>query len=74
MLAIPGSIWERYRSLAGVAAPWILIAAILLIAGTLEGSAGLSGFNPLLPSSVYLLLALSSLWLMYRRTSGVLDV
>jgi hypothetical protein len=75
MLAtIPASIWDRYRSLASVAAPWALVAAILLIAGMLENPVRLSGVNALLPSSVYLLLAPPSLWLMYRHTSGVLHV
>jgi len=75
MLAtIPASIWDRYRSLASVAAPWALVAAILLIAGMLENPVRLSGVNALLPSSVYLLLAPPSLWLMYQHTSGVLHV
>ena len=71
---VPASIWEKYRSLASVAAPWVLIAIILLIAGMIKGAARFSGLDALLPSSVYLLLAPPSLWLMYRRTSGVLHV
>jgi O-antigen/teichoic acid export membrane protein len=75
MLAIiPASIGEKYWSFASVAAPWILVGTILLIADMLEGTAGFSGLHTLLPSSVYLLLAPPSLWLMYRRTSGVLHV
>ncbi len=74
LAALPVSIWERYRSLAGVASPWILITIILLIASMLEGSAGLSGLSALLPSSVYLLLATPLLWFLYRHTRGAIRV
>jgi O-antigen/teichoic acid export membrane protein len=70
---IPASIGEKYRNFASVAAPWVLIAVILLIAGMLEGTA-VSGLNALLPSSVYLLLAPPLLWLMYRHTRGAVSV
>lgn len=76
MLAIvaPASAWERCRSFASVAAPWTLIAIILLIASMIKGTAAVSGFNALLPSSLYLLLAPPLLWLMYRHTRGALRV
>ncbi|HYL95293.1 MAG TPA: hypothetical protein VET69_05745 [Terriglobales bacterium] len=75
MLAtIPASIWEKYRSFASVAAPWVLVAAVLLIAGMLEDPIRLSGLHALLPSSVYLLLAPPLLWIMYRHTRGALSV
>ncbi|HEY6936702.1 MAG TPA: hypothetical protein VI424_06095 [Terriglobales bacterium] len=75
MLAtIPASIWERYRSLASVAAPWLLVAAVLMIAGMLEEHVAFPGLHALLPSSVYLLLAPPSLWIMYRHTRGALIV
>ena len=69
-IMIPASAWERCRSFAHVVVPWVLIAIILLVASMPR----LSGVNALLPSSVYLLLAPPLLWLMYRRTSGVLHV
>lgn len=75
MLAtLPASIRERYRSLASVAAPWVVVAAILLIAGMLENQVAFPGLNALLPSSVYLLLAPPLLWIMYRHTRGALSV
>ena len=75
MLAIiPASVWDRYRSLASVAAPWLLVAAVLMIAGRLEEHVAFPGLHALLPSSVYLLLAPPSLWLMYRHARGALSV
>jgi hypothetical protein len=74
LASIPASIWEKYRSVASVAAPWVLVAAILLIAGMLENHVVFSGLNVLLPSSVYLLLAPPLLWKMYRHTPGSANV
>lgn len=74
LAALPASLWDRYRSLASVAAPWVLVAAVLMIAGMLEDHVAFPGLHALLPSSVYLLLAPPSLWIMYRHTRGALSV
>jgi O-antigen/teichoic acid export membrane protein len=73
MLAIlaPASAWGRLRSLAGMLAPWVLAAIVLLLVSMIQG---VSGLGALLPSSLYLLLAPPLLWTIHRHTRGALHV
>jgi hypothetical protein len=76
MLAImaPASVWVRLRSLSSILAPWLLVAMILLVVSLPESNTGGSGVGVLLPSILYLLFSVPSLWLVHRFTRGALSV
>ena len=76
MLAImaPASVWARLRSLTSILAPWLLVAMILLVVSLPKNDAGGSGAGALLPSILYLLFSVPSLWLVHRYTRGALSV
>ncbi len=76
MLAImaPASAWARLKSLASISAPWLLVAIILLIVNAARGTVGSSGLQMLLPSTLYLVLAVPMLWAVHRYTRGAIHV
>ncbi|MGE5205515.1 MAG: lipopolysaccharide biosynthesis protein [Chlamydiota bacterium] len=70
----PLSAWDRLKRLVSLAAPWLLVAVILLIVSLPTSLSASYGLGVLLPSSLYLVFAPPLLWTVYRRTRGALHV
>ena len=69
----PMSAWLRLRSFASIAAPWLLVAVILVTVNAAKDYAAGSAIGALLPFSLYLLLAFPLLWTIHQRTRGTLN-
>lgn len=68
----PASLRALLKSLTRILAPWFVIAGTLLIVNAVKNSAG--GRLSVLPTALYLLLALPLLWAVHRRTQGAAHV
>ena len=73
-VSAPASAWSWLKSLAGVAAPWLLTAAVLLFVSAAKPVPIISRLGVFLPSSLYIVLAPPLLWAAYRNTRGALHV